>query len=248
MTDNPVPAKILMTLADSKSSGEDFIALSGTLYRQNLIFSEPRELRRNKNTLELTVTFVDVQSFKQWQKNNSVQQFWKDKFTQQLSSRPQTIRERDVIIEVDKVENCSCKKSKFYVLQGRSLQYIDELVCSNCLGQIPYSRIPENIEIEDWQRHYQRVYLNWLDSGLFEKEAYRQLTNYKKGKLNIKGEAIRKALADYFGKPVYINHFVAEPDNYQSCPVCGQKGEKSGLKKPNKICKDCNTIFGYSDK
>lgn len=247
MIDAPVPAKILMTLADTKSTGEDFIALSGTLYRANLIFVEPRELRRFKNTLELTVTFQDVHSFKTWQKNSQVQQYWKDRFAEQLTSRPKTLKERDVIVEVDEVTNCTCKKSKFYVLQGRSLKYIDELVCSNCLGQIPYSRIPARIEIEDWQLHYQRVYLNWLDGGLFETEAYNHLTNYKQGKLNKKGETIRKALSDHFKIPVYINHFVYEP-RHQNCPVCGQMGVRSGIKKPNKICKDCHTIFGYSDK
>lgn len=51
MTDKPIAAKIVLTLADKKATGEDFLGLSATLYQQNLIFSEPRELRRNKTTL-----------------------------------------------------------------------------------------------------------------------------------------------------------------------------------------------------
>ena len=70
MTDKPIPAKILLTLADSKATGEEFIGLSGSLYRQNLIFSEPRELRRFKNILELTVIFRDNTSFKNWNKTS----------------------------------------------------------------------------------------------------------------------------------------------------------------------------------
>jgi len=48
MIDKPVPAKILLTLADKRATGEDFISLSVTLYSQNLIYSEPRELTNYK--------------------------------------------------------------------------------------------------------------------------------------------------------------------------------------------------------
>lgn len=248
MTDRPIPAKILLSLADNKLTGEEFIGLSGSLYRQNLIFSEPRELRRDKNILELTVIFRDNNSFKNWIKNAEVKDHWQAKFDKLLSEKPKTIKERDVIIEVDKVRNCNCDKSDFYILQGRSFQFIDELTCSNCFGQISYSRIPLEIEIEDWQTKHERVYSNWLESGLFEKEAYKELTNYRKGKLNLEGEKIRKQLSDYFKLPVYISYFVEEPDDNHPCLVCGQKGSDSGLKRPNRICKTCNTIFGYGDR
>lgn len=248
MTDKPIPAKILLTLVDSKATGEEFIGLAGSLYRQNLIFSEPRELRRDKNILELTVIFRDNNSFKNWNKNTEIKEFWHIKFDKQLSEKPKTLKERDVIIEVDNVKNCQCDKSDFYILQGRSLQFIDELTCSNCFGQISYSRIPLEIRLEDWQTKHERVYSNWLESGLFEKEAYKELTNYKKGKLNLEGEKIRKQLSDYFKLPVYISYFVEEPDDNHPCLVCGQKGSDSGLKRPNRICKTCNTIFGYGDR
>ena len=248
MTDRPIPAKILLSLADNKVTGEEFIGLSGSLYRQNLIFSEPRELRRDKNILELTVIFRDNNSFKNWIKNAEVEDHWQAKFDKLLSQKPKTIKERDVIIEVDKVRNCNCDKSDFYILQGRSLQFIDELTCSNCFGQISYSRIPLEIEIEDWQTKHERVYSNWLESGLFEKEAYKELTNYRKGKLNLEGEKIRKQLSDHFKVPVYLSYFVEEPDDNHPCLVCGQKGSASGLKRPNRICKTCNTIFGYGDR
>jgi hypothetical protein len=248
MTDKPIPAKILLTLADNKATGEEFIGLLGTLYRQNLIFSEPRELRRNKNILELAVIFRDNSSYKNWIKNTEIKEFWHVKFDKLLAEKPKTLKERDVIIEVDNVKNCVCDKSDFYILQGRSLQFIDELTCSNCLGQISYSKVPLEIPLEDWQTKYERVYSNWLESGLFEKEAYKELTNYKKGKLNLEGEKIRKQLSDYFKIPVYISYFVEEPDDNHPCLVCGQKGSDSGLKRPNRICKTCNTIFGYGDR
>lgn len=248
MTDKPISAKILLTLADNKVTGEEFIGLSGTLYRQNLIFSEPRELRRNKNILELTVIFRDNSSFKKWNNNAEVKEFWLVKFNKLLAEKPKTIKERNVIIEVDNVKNCVCDKSDFYILQGRSLQFIDELTCSNCLGQISYSKVPLEIQLEDWQTKHERVYSNWIESGLFEKEAYKELTNYKKGKLNLEGEKIRKQLSNYFKIPVYISYFVEEPDNNHLCLVCGQKGADSGLKRPNKICMTCNTIFDYGDR
>ncbi len=188
MIDKPIPAKILLTLADKKATGEEFIGLSGSLYRQNLIFSVPRELRRDKNILELIVIFRDKTSFKNWYKNAEIKEVWQVKFDNLLSEKPKTLKERDVITEVDKVKNCTCDKSDFYILQGRSLQFVDELTCSNCLGQISYSKVPLEIPIEDWQTKHERVYLNWLESGLFEKEAYKELVNYKKGKLNLEGE------------------------------------------------------------
>lgn len=246
--DRPIPAKILLTLADSKTSGEEFIGLSGSLYRQNLIFSEPRELRRDKNILELTVIFRDSKSFKNWNKNAEIQKFWKVKFDKLLASKPKTHKERNIIIEVDNINNCICDKSDFYILEGRSLQFINELTCSNCFGQISYSKVPLEIQLEDWQVKYQRVYANWLESNLFEKEAYKEQTDYKKGKLNLEGEKIRKQLSHYFKIPVYINYFVDQPDSNHPCLVCGQNGTDSGLKKPNKICKTCNTIFGYDNE
>lgn len=248
MRDKPVAAKIILTLVDKKASGEEFVALSVSLYRQNLIFAEPRDLRRNKNSLELSVIFRDNTSFKNWHKNAHIKEFWKVKFDELLAKKPKTLKEQDVIIEVEDLKNCVCDKSDFYILQGRTFQYVNELTCSNCLGQISYSKMPLEIQIEDWQREHERVYLNWLESVLFEKEAYKELTNYKKGKLNLEGEKIRKQLSDFFKIPVYINYFIEDPHDDHPCLVCGQKGSDSGLKSPSQICKTCNTIFGYADK
>lgn len=248
MSDSPIPAKILLTLHDKKASGKEFIGLSGTLYRQNLIFSEPRELRRVKNTLELIAIFRDKGSFKNWHKNREIKSYWSDKFNEFLTKNPATIKERDLIIEVDDVRNCVCSKSDFYILQGRTFRFVDELTCNKCLGQIPYSKVPVEIQLEDWQTKYERFYLNWLESGLFEKESYKELTNYTRGKLNLEGEKIRKQLSDYFQIPVYMRYFIDENTDNDTCILCGSKGSKSGLKLPGKICKKCHTIFGYRVK
>lgn len=127
MVDKPTPARILLTLADKKATGEDFIGLSGTLYNQNLIYSKPRELRRNSDVLELAVIFRDTYSFKNWSKNIEIKKYWDLKFDKLLAEKPKTIKERDVIIEADHVKNCVCEKPDFFILQGRSLQFIDEL-------------------------------------------------------------------------------------------------------------------------
>ena len=132
--DRPIPAKIILTLADKKATGEEFIALSGSLYQNNLIYPEPRELRRNKNILELTVIFRDESSYKNWTKNSYIVKYWAAKFQAQLTGKPKTIKEIDVIIECDACNNCSCDKSDFLILQGRSLGFYDELVCNNCLS------------------------------------------------------------------------------------------------------------------
>lgn len=99
MTDKPIPAKILLTLADNNATGEELIGLSASLYRQNLIFSEPRVLRRDKNILELIVIFRDIISFKNWSKNPEIKEFWRLKFNSLLTEKLKVIKERDAIIE-----------------------------------------------------------------------------------------------------------------------------------------------------
>ncbi len=243
MKDKPIPAKIILSLKNSKSNFVNFIGLSTTLYHQNLIFLEPRELRKEKNVLELIVIFQDIKSLKTWLTNDQIKEQWSEIFKNQLIENPKTIKQTDVIIEVDKVENCNCQKSDYYIFQGRSILPYDELVCNKCFGMIPYSRIPLEIKIEGWQLHYQRVYYNWLESSIFEKQAYKELINYKKGKLNIAGEIIRNQLSSFFKIPVYIKYFDYQLDDNHTCLICNSEGEKNELSYPTRICKKCNTIF-----
>jgi hypothetical protein len=245
--DKPIPAKIILTLKDESYSGEAFIGLSTGMYHQRLIYGEPRELRRNTGKLELTVTFSDRRSFEIWLENEFIKKYHEKDFNEFLTDKPQTIEETDVIIEVDNVFNCSCEKSEFYLFNGRAFGFTNELTCGYCLGNIPYSRIPLSIKIEEWQTLYERVYGNWMDSRILEGSALRQLTNYTKGILNKEGEKIRKEIATFFNKPVYHKYFVLEPDENKACVICGGKGTKSGLRRPKRICKKCNTAFDYSE-
>lgn len=244
--DKPIAAKIVLSLLDEGYNGENFISLSTSLYHLRLIYGEPRELRKTGGKLELTVIFLDTNSFESWINHPKIVEYWNEKFETFLSEKPQTIREENVIIEIDKILNCECQTSDFYLLQGRTFQFTDELSCGSCLKNVPYSRIPLSIEIENWQNHYQRVYLNWLESSFMEGSALRQLKNYKTGKLNLAGEKIRKELSEYLEKPVYLNHFTEESDTQLTCVICGSKGIKSGLTRPFKICKKCHTAFDYS--
>lgn len=90
MKDKPTPAKINLTLADKDATGEKFISLANTLYRQNLIYSDPQELRRNENTLELTVIFRDNYSFENWLNNEHIIKLWNQKFQTLLTRKPTT--------------------------------------------------------------------------------------------------------------------------------------------------------------
>ena len=249
MIDKPIPAKILLTLSDKKSSGEEFIGLSGSLYHNGLIYGEPRELRKSKNILELIVTFTGIHAYKNWLKNDCVKEYWSEKFESLLISSPQTITEKDVIIEIDNVTNCNCKDSEitFYLLDGRRFGFIGGLSCGNCLGIIPNYKIPESIKLEIWLSLHENIYSIWLASGVLEKWALKELSNYQKGKLNLEGEKIRKKLSEFFKKPVYISYFVEEPDFDVLCLICGNVGENSGLRKPNKVCNICFTAFDYTN-
>ena len=248
MIDKPIAAKILLTLSDKKSSGEEFISLSGSLYHKGLIYGEPRELRKNKNVLELIVTFTSFRAYKNWLKDDFIKEYWLEKFESFLSEIPITIAEKDVIIEIDKIFNCICKDSEipFYLLDGRRFGFVGDLTCGNCLGIIPKYKIPQTIKLESWLSLHGNVYEIWLASGVLEKWALKELSNYKKGKLNLEGEKIRNELSEYFKKPVYISYFVEEPDSEVLCLICGNSGEVSGLRKPNKICNNCFTAFDYT--
>lgn len=246
--DRPIPAKIILTLKDENSDCEKLIGFSGTLCQERLIWNQPNEVRIKKNKLEFIVVFADVKSFETWLENEFIKKFYEKYFDEFLTEKPVTLQERDVYLELDKVFNCICENSPFYLFYGRRYGFTDELNCGNCLGNIPYSRIPHSIKIEQWQRNHERVFKNWLDSGILEGSAKQQLTNYKKGILNKEGERIRKELTDFFNKPVYIDYFVEEPDINRTCLICGSRGEKSGLNKPSRICKKCNTAFDYSEK
>jgi hypothetical protein len=243
MKNRPVAAKIILPLTQSTINGELFIGLSTSLYTQNLIFDEPRTLRKKDSQLELIVVFQDRKSFEQWTFHPVITEQWNAKFEAGLSASPITIEEEDLIITVDEVENCSCTSSYFYLLQGRSFNFVDELVCGNCLKHIPYSIVHTSIRIEAWQRYHERFYRTWLESGLFEEEALKELTNYKDGKLNQEGERIRSQLEAHFQRPVYLLYFAEEPDLRENCLLCGQGGEDSGLKNPAKFCPSCRAAF-----
>jgi hypothetical protein len=245
--DKPIPAKIVLTLRDENYSGENFTGLSGTLYQERLIWSQPNEVRLVDNKLEFTVIFSDKKSFENWLENEFIKKLYEKYFDEFLQEKPVTLQEKDVFLEIDKIYNCSCGNSPFYLFYGRRYGFTFELNCGNCFGNIPYSRIPSSIKIEEWQRYHERIFANWLDSGILEGSALRQLTNYTKGILNKEGEKIRKELADFFGKPVYIEYFIDQSSANQTCVICGGKGTESGLKSPSRICKECNTSFGYSD-
>ncbi len=248
MIDKPIPAKIVLTLSDKNSSGEEFIALSASLYQNSLIYAEPRELRKEDNILELIVAFADIYAYKNWLKDKRIKDYWSEKFQSFLVKKPQTFAEKDVIIEVDNVINCSCKDSEisFYLLNGRRFIFIGGLTCGNCLGIVPSRKISENVKLENWLSLYEKVHSIWLASGVLEKWALNELSNYKKGKLNLEGEKIRKELSEYFKKPVYISYFSEDEEVDIFCSICGSAGKKSGLRKPNKICNKCFTAFDYT--
>ncbi len=248
MKDTPIPAKIILNLADKLNNGEIFIGLSGTLYQQRLIFGEPRELRKNNGKLELIVIFLDKKSFENWLTHSCVIEYWEKIFDKYLIEKPLTLQENDVIIKVEDIFNCSCETLDFLLLYGRRYGFSNELNCSNCSGNISYSKVPLEIKIEQWQKHYQRIYRNWLDSGILEASALKQLKNYKNGKLNVEGQKIRKELSEHFKVEVYLEYFVEEPDIEKTCVICGDKGIDSGLKRPGKICKKCHTVFDYCEK
>lgn len=240
--DKPIAAKIIFSLKNISDSLVDFLGFSTLLYHKNLIFDEPRELRISKNGLELVIIFRDLYSYNHWKEIIDSEHLAKIKSN--LSSAIETIEEKNVIVEIDKIKNCVCEKTEYHILRGRSLQFSDELICNNCLGQISYSKIPLEIAIEKWQNYHQRFYLNWLESGIFEASALDELLNYESSILNLEGEKIRKQLSDFFQLPVYLHLFSEEPTMDKHCLRCGSEGIESYLNYPSWLCPNCFACFG----
>ena len=248
MSDKPRPAKIVLALKNGKSASEQFISLSTTLYHQNLIYEEPRELRRVGENLELIVTFRDSKSSKDWVKNKIIEKHFGEKFKTLLRRQPKAILQKDVILEFDKVKLCDCKKPSYYFLQGRTFGTCDnELNCGDCLAQISYSTLHVDIEIEKWQRHHGRAWMNYFESDFFEAKALKELKNYSRGILNTEAQKIRRQLAVHLKKPVYYVYFVPEESQGSVCPICKNKGQLTGHGRPYKICRKCNSAFGVRE-
>lgn len=247
MENKPIPAKIIFNLKDASNKGEEFIGLSGSLYNARLIYESPRVLRIDGNTLELTVTFYDHNSFENWQKHSMFKKYWESKFLTLLNRKPETVVQNDVLLENVEVKLCVCEKSNYYFLQGRTFGIFDsELTCANCLGQVPYSLIPNEIGIDSWQRQHGRIFMNYFESSFLEKSSLSMLTNYKNGKLAIEGQVIREKLSLFLKKPVYYHYFILDEDSNTVCPVCKGNGTKTGLGRPSRICKKCKSAFGIS--
>ena len=231
----PFAARILLPLKDENYSGEAFIGLGTTLYSNRLILHQPRELRKLKGDVCLTVIFCDQNAFETWTRHKKIQQYWAEKFKTYLKATPKTIEETDIIIETDNCVNCTCKTPAFYILDGRRMAFIGGLACGDCLGNVSMSRIPGNIRLESWLRNYQRVYSIWLDSGVLENWALQELSDYQNGELNREGHRLRKELEEHLGTPVYLTCFEEEPGEQQNCYSCGNEGIKNGLEKTSQI-------------
>lgn len=244
--DKPIPAKIILSLRDTSYSGEIFFSLFPSLYSLGLILDEPRELRRVNDDIICIVTFSDHHSFRSWYDHENIVKHWHGKFSEYLITKPQTIEEKGVAIEVDKIVNCTCSETEFYLLDGRRMTFTGGLYCGKCLGNIPNSRIPREIELEHWLRNFERVYRIWLDSGVLEKWALNELTNYQHGELNAEGRRLQKELEETLKKPVYLKYYEEELGTHTNCLICGNTGIDSGLKRPKKLCADCRTAFDYS--
>lgn len=247
MKDKPTPAKIIFNLNDSSKKGEEFIGLTSSLYNASLIYDSPRVMRLEGTTLELSVTFLDHNSFKNWQKNSMIKKYWEPEFLTLLTRKPETVVQNDVLLENMEVKLCICVKSNYYFLQGRRFGIFDtELTCGTCLGQVPYSKIPTEIGIESWQRQHGRIYMNYFESSFLEKSSLSMLTNYKNGKLAIEGLMIREKLSLFLNRPVYYHYFNPNENINAVCPICKGNGNKTGLCRPSRICKKCNSAFGIN--
>jgi hypothetical protein len=239
----PVPAIIAMELKDPQDSGESFLGFSTTLYQYGYIFEEPRELRRRSREprfLELICTFVDDVATTKWWKDRRIQKHFGEGF-HKLKHPPKVIASRDVIVDFDNIQTCSCKKRNNLLLEGARIIPLGGLTCGNCLNPLPNYSIPEDLGVESWSRLHAQIYDIWLASGTLEIWARNQLAKFN-SEFNKASRKLTAKIHHHYKLPVFYSLFV-EDGSSEKCPWCRKKGKPSSWLKPQRVCHDCKIAF-----
>jgi len=232
-----------MELKNASDSGEDLISLSVTLYQRGYIFVEPRELRRRigqSQYLELICTFVDRHAVQRWWSDSIIQKNHRNAFSK-LRRRPKIIPSRDVIVDVDAIKTCSCKKHSSLLLQGASIVPTGALICGECLHPLPNYAEPKGLDVETWSRLHSNVYDIWLSSGTLEMWARDQLADFDSDLNKAARKIVTKAIKHYKVPAFYI--LFVEDGSSGKCPRCGGKGTTSDWQKPQRVCKRCKIAY-----
>ena len=217
----PVAARILLRLkAPDQSIGAlDF--LHRTLQEARLVRAQPQALRwstEDPAVLELICTFVDRRAARTWMKDPRVLKAHGDDLKRLLRGRPRTVQERDFWIEADDDRVCPCDTSPWFMLQGPPRGRDECFWCGECGLAVPQHRMAD-AGVASWADSYRQLYSLWLESGLYESWAERELSNVG-SELNTEGRRLAREVQRAAGVPVYYDAFSAEIEPHPTCRNC----------------------------
>jgi predicted nucleic acid-binding Zn ribbon protein len=134
----------------------------------------------------------------------------------------------------------ACTRAHPLILVTHAYSNAPPVRCTKCFGAVPLYRLRTSAEDRDynelwsilrWQAAFRRTDQAWFDSGIGEKDAFRQLSSIK-SELNRAGMEARESLEDRVGRPVYYFHWAATidgddlPEN-RPCPGCRRPWKRS---------------------
>ena len=243
--DRPVAARIVLRLKNPAAPLDGLELLSGTLLEAGLIRREPRTLRRSledPEALELACTFVDGQAARTWLRDPYVLRHRGQDLRRLLQGRPRTLRERDYWHELDIERVCACAARPWYMIQGPPWPRDEVYWCGECGLPVPNRQIGD-VDAASWAASYRSVYSLWLDSGLYEAWAERQLSNVQ-SELNEEGRRLARRAQMRLGVPVFYELFIAEPGQHPECLNCGRSTRDIGWE-TWRACRACRLMFRH---
>lgn len=134
---------------------------------------------------------------------------------------------------VESGQVCRCRKHPSFVLETNFLSSDPPLCCGACFGRVPLYRIPHTTEygtyedILGWASRYRALDTLWIDSGVGEQFAYRELSRHDSD-LSQTGRDICRRIQELTRIPVYYylqRHYARSvaSERRRTCPACGRK-------------------------
>ena len=126
---------------------------------------------------------------------------------------------------------CTCRKPPSLILTTNFLSCESPLRCGGCSGVVPLYRVPPTSEHDDyddvrwWDHYYRHFDAIWIDSGVGERMAYRQLSRHD-SELTEEGRGICQRTEKATGIPTYyflLRYYgrSSSSERCRRCPSCG---------------------------
>ncbi len=148
---------------------------------------------------------------------------------------------------------CKCTRSEFYILYTDFFSMESPVRCGSCFNPVPLYNLPAIDDsgfesLLNWQSTYQAFDQLFINSGIGENFALKQLSGFK-SQLSQEGMFLCKQLSDKIKVKIFYHliQYSTKDDDYiesETCPSCKKywRLENKLLGKFGAICNDCNFI------